>query len=101
VTPDLTDLLGPALTAAVEALVDARVAAVVADLPTAEQWPEFMDVPTAAAYCTVPEGRIRKLLDHRTLPRIQEARGCRVLIARADLDALLASWRTGEVTPRR
>ena len=53
-------------------------------------WPEYLDVPEAARLCSVTPERIRKLLAAGTLPRVQEAPGCRVLVATDDLRALMA-----------
>jgi hypothetical protein len=85
------DVLGPLLIEAVEALVAELLAA--APEPSTEPWPEFLSVPEAARFCSVKPERIRKLLAAGTLARIQEAPGCRVLIATDDLRALMRSWR--------
>jgi excisionase family DNA binding protein len=57
--------------------------------------PAYMTVPEAAAFAGISEGRIRKLLTREVLSRVQEAPGHRVLIARADLEALMETWRRG------
>ena len=71
---DLRDVLGPVLAEAVAALVAEGVAAALADLPTEEPWPAYMDAPTAARYLGVTEERVRKLIARRTLPVIQRHR---------------------------
>lgn len=96
-TPDeARELLGSQISEAVIALVS--------DLPDHEReaeheraaedrWPEFMRVPTAAKYVDTPEESVWKLLSSGKLARIQEARGHRVLIERAELDRVLREWR--------
>jgi hypothetical protein len=99
VTADSHDVLGPVLGPAVEQLV-AELLAEREEL-AADRWPEYMDVPTAAAYSSQSVKRVRNLLAAGVLPRIQDAPGHRVLVARADLDTLMRSWRVEGVTPRR
>jgi excisionase family DNA binding protein len=54
---------------------------------------EFMDAQAAAAYLGVSVERVRKLKQRQALAYHQEAAGCRVLFARADLDEFMASQR--------
>jgi excisionase family DNA binding protein len=62
---------------------------------TARGWPAFMSIETAASYLDVSVERIRKLKERQEIPFIQEAPGHRVLFARGDLDAWMASMRHG------
>ena len=55
------DVLGPMQAEAVLALVAEAVAELREELAAvAESWPAYMDVPTAARYCSCSEERIRK-----------------------------------------
>jgi hypothetical protein len=91
---DPRQVLGLALTEAVEALVAERIAEAVADLERdGERWPAYMDVPTAARYLGVAEERVRKLIARRAVAVVQEAPRHRVTLARDDLDALMRTWR--------
>jgi Helix-turn-helix domain len=90
---DPRDVLGPVLADAVAALVAEGMAAAVADRPTEEPWPAYMDAPTAARYLGVSEERVRKLQTAGKLAYCQEARGYRVTYPRNALDALMDSWR--------
>jgi excisionase family DNA binding protein len=56
-------------------------------------WPEWMDVKTAARYIGTEVGAIRKLVERRKIAYSQEAPGCRVWIARRDLDAFMEANR--------
>jgi excisionase family DNA binding protein len=58
-------------------------------------WPAFMSIETAARYLDVSVERVRKLKERHEIPYIQEAPGHRVLFARRDLDAWMASLRRG------
>jgi len=60
-----------------------------------EQWPEWMSVETAARYLGCSVERIRNLKDDGALDYSQEAKGCRVFFARADLDAYMRSLQVG------
>jgi len=94
-TIDPRELLGPVLSASVEALVAELVAEALAELPRSEEWPEYLDVRAAARYLGCPsEEPVRKLIARRELPVSQEAKGHRIYIARAELDALMRSWRS-------
>jgi excisionase family DNA binding protein len=53
-------------------------------------WPEWMSVETAARYLDVSEERVRKLVQRRQIPYVQEAPGHRVFFHRPDLDAWMA-----------
>ena len=68
------------------------------------QWPAWMSIETAARYLDSPVQRLRKLVARREIPYSQEAPGCRVFFARADLDQWMAARRTGRaattLTPR-
>ena len=98
--------LGPVLADAVREIARQEVAAALEALAglaelngDGSRWPAYFSVSEAAAYSGVSEERVRKLLASRTLARVQEGPGCRVLAAREDLDAMLASWRTEGATP--
>jgi excisionase family DNA binding protein len=58
--------------------------------------PEWLTISAASDYLGLSEDATRKLVDRRAIPKNQEVRGGRVLIARADLDRALT--RTG-ITP--
>src|SRR4051812_16623522 len=77
-----------------EAIVAEVTARVVEELRAADDrsWPEWMSVETAARYLDVSPERVRKLQARRDIPYCQEARGCRVLFRRRDLDDWMASY---------
>jgi excisionase family DNA binding protein len=56
-------------------------------------WPEWMDVRTAAKYLGCEPGVVRKLVERRRVPYTQEGPGCKVWIARRDLDAYMEAGR--------
>src|SRR5262249_18360033 len=55
--------------------------------------PEYLDVKAAAAYSGMTVGRLRKLIERRKVAVSQEARGCRIFVARRDLDAWMEERR--------
>jgi excisionase family DNA binding protein len=77
---------------AVQALAE-RVATLVQErMATAEGaagWPAWMDVKAAASYLGCEATVVRKLIQHRKIRYSQEAPGCRIWIARLDLDTWL------------
>jgi hypothetical protein len=56
-------------------------------------WPEWMDAKTAARYVGGQVGAVRKLVERRKISYSQEGPGCRVWIARRDLDAFMEANR--------
>ncbi len=77
----------------------ALIASAVADLlnaretVTAEPWPEWMNVETAARYLDCTEERIRKLVERRQIPYYQEGPRCRVFFNRSELDQWMFGFR--------
>jgi excisionase family DNA binding protein len=60
---------------------------------TADSWPAWMSVDTAARYLDVSPERLRKLQARRAIPYHQEGTGCRVLFCRRDLDNWMGTFR--------
>ena len=88
----LEALLAPDLLAALEQLIDERVAAALAAARADAAGPRWLSVPTAAQYLDVSTERIRKLVARREIPYSQEGPGCRVFFDRRDLD----DWMRGQ-----
>jgi excisionase family DNA binding protein len=63
------------------------------DLAASANGPEYFGVSGAADYLAVPVGRLRKLIARHEVAFHQEALGCRITLARADLDRYLESQR--------
>jgi hypothetical protein len=59
----------------------------------AEQWPEWMRLPTARRYIDVSEDALRKLVERGKVTYSQEGPGCALWFARRDLDELMAEQR--------
>jgi excisionase family DNA binding protein len=81
-------LLGPDLLAAIEAIVDARVDARLAECLSRE--PEaspYKTVPEAAAYLRCSRQRVYDLLSQRLLTRVKDGR--RTLVLRAEIEGYL------------
>jgi excisionase family DNA binding protein len=95
VSVEFTWTLPPEALDGLAAAIVERLAPMLAELGPSDRWPAFMSAETAAAYLDVSVERIRKLKDRREIPFIQEAPGHRVLFARGDLDAWMASMRRG------
>jgi len=90
VTTDLLTAFAPPVVAAIEALVDARVEAKLAEQARAnakQPTSEFMTIPEAAELLRCKRGRVDDLLSAGRIPRVKE--GARTLIRRSDLDAYL------------
>ena len=69
-----------------------RVAAILSErTASGPDFPEYLDVKAAAAYLGCTVGRVRKLVERRQVPFVQDGPGCRVYLARRDLD----SWMDG------
>jgi excisionase family DNA binding protein len=64
-----------------------------ADLAPATNTPEYFTVADAADYLGITVGRLRKVIARREITIHQEGRGCRIVLARADLDGYLARLR--------
>jgi len=85
------DLFSPPQLAAIEQLVDERVAAQLADRGEQASAPEFLSVSEAAELLRAKPQRIYDLLSSGRLTRVKD--GARVLVARAELEAWLRSSR--------
>ena len=97
-TEPLTLRLPAGLVDALAAAVSERILARLHALPaTAEPWPEWMAIETAARYLDVSPQRLRKLVARRQIPYHQEDKGCRILFRRTDLD----HWMSGFHVPAR
>jgi len=86
------------------ALIEALAAAISEHLlnrlhpvTSADPWPEWMAIETAARYLDVSPQRLRKLVSRREIPFHQEDKGCRILFRRGDLD----DWMSGFHVPAR
>ena len=64
-----------------------------------ESPPAWMSIPAAANYMGVTEGRMRKLIARREIVFHQEDKGCRILLARGDLDRHMEKRRTDLESP--
>ncbi len=49
----------------------------------------YVDVKAAADYLGVTEGRVRKLVERRQIPFIQDGPGCRITFSVRDLDQFM------------
>jgi len=85
------DLFAPELRAAIEALVDERVAKLLAEHDGVQAASEFLSVSEAAELLRAKPQRIYDLLSSGRLTRVKD--GARVLVARAELETWLRSSR--------
>jgi hypothetical protein len=72
--------------------VAAQVAAEILDrIELPKQWPEWMNIDTAAAYLDISPERLHKLKQRDAVPYVQDGPGARVFFCRSDLDCWMRS----------
>jgi excisionase family DNA binding protein len=82
---DLAGIFGPETVAAIERLVDERVAAALAEQAAAAPAPSpYLSVVEAAEYLRCPRQRIDDLLSSRRLTRMKD--GSRTLLLREEIE---------------
>jgi excisionase family DNA binding protein len=85
---------------AIAAALTERLLPILRSATSAEQWPEWMAIDTAARYLDVSPQRLRKLVARRQIPFHQEDTGCRILFRRSDLDQWMAGFRVDTRTEK-